>query len=134
MEDALAILASIFKVKWDHKALSICINYLDEPVYCLEVEEEFDGHPWFYDIKRYMEKQEYPENASITDKKHLRRVSTKFFLSGGVLYKRNKDLVLLRCADRHEANQIITKLHEVSFGTHDSGHTMVKKILRTDYY
>ncbi|XP_050884275.1 uncharacterized protein LOC127087422 [Lathyrus oleraceus] len=69
--DAFATLASMFKVKWANEVPSICINYLDEPTYCLATEEESDGHPWFYDIKRYLENQEYPENASITDKKYL---------------------------------------------------------------
>lgn len=55
------------------------------------MEVESDDKPWFYDIKRYMEKQEYPKKASITDKKALRRFSDKFFLNGDVLYKRNYD-------------------------------------------
>ncbi|XP_050890884.1 uncharacterized protein LOC127096343 [Lathyrus oleraceus] len=134
LADALATLASMFKVKWANEVSSIRIYYLDEPSYCLAAEEELNGHPWFYDIKRYLEKQEYPENASITDKKYLRRLSAKSFLSGGVLFNRNYELVLLRCMDRHEANRFIAELHEGSFGTHASGHTMVKKILRADNY
>lgn len=56
LTDALAILASMFKVNWKNEASSIRINYLDEPVYCLAAEEESDGQTWFYDIKRYLEK------------------------------------------------------------------------------
>lgn len=102
--DALVTLASMFKVKWANKAPSIQIENLDELTYCLAVEEEVDGQPWFYDIKRYLEKQEYPENASITDKMYLRKLSTMFFFNGGVLYKRNHGLVFLRCVNRHKAN------------------------------
>src|ERR1043165_5766161 len=107
---------------------------LDEPAFCFEVEGEADEKPWFYDIKRYLEAKEYPDDASIVDKKALRKYSAKFFLSGGVLYKRNYDSILLRCVDRHEANKIIEETHEGSFGTHSSGHTMAKKILRAGYY
>ena len=57
---------------------------------------EPDGNPWFYDVKRYLETQEYPEEASVTDKKFLIRFSAKFFLSGGVLYRRHHDGLLLR--------------------------------------
>lgn len=83
---------------------------------------------------RFLESQEYPKEASITDKKYLRKLSLKFFLSGGVLYKQNYNSILLRCMNKEEANQIIMEVHEGSFGTHASGHTMVKKILRANYY
>ena len=134
LADALATLASMFKVKWKNEAPSFHLNYLDEPAYCLAAEDEADGHPWFYDIMKFLENQEYPADASITDKKYLRKLSSKFFLSGGVLYKRNYDSVLLRCVNKREANQIIMEIHEGSFGTHASGSTMVKKILRVGYY
>ena len=47
-----------------------------------------------------------------------------------MLYKRNYDSVLLRCVDRREADRIMEEIHEGSFGTHSSGHTMSRKILR----
>jgi ribonuclease HI len=132
--DALATLSSMFKVKWANESPAITIQRLDEPAHCLAVEAEIDGKPWFYDIKRYLEKHEYPNDVSITDKKTLRKLSANFFLSGGVLYKRNFDLVLLRCVDRHEADLLIKEIHEGSFGIHANGHAMAKKILRAGYY
>ena len=42
--------------------------------------------------------------------------------------------VLLRCIDKVEEEKIMAELHEGVFGTHFSGHTMEKKILRVDYY
>lgn len=102
LSDALATLASMFKIKWKNEAHAIRIDHLDELAHCLEMEAKSDDKPWFYDVKRYLEKQEYTEKASITNKKVLRRFSTKFFLNGDVLYKRNYDFVLLRCVDRHE--------------------------------
>ncbi|XP_050876250.1 uncharacterized protein LOC127079945 [Lathyrus oleraceus] len=81
LADALATLASMFKVKWKNEAPSFHLNYLDEPAYCLAVEDEADGHPWFHDIKKFLENQEYPTDASITDKKYLQKLSSKFFLS-----------------------------------------------------
>lgn len=134
LADALATLVSMFKVKWKNEAPSFHIDYLDEPAYCLAAEEESDGHPWFHDIKKYLEKQEYPEDASITDKKYLRNLSAKFFLSKDVLYKRNYNSVLLKCMDRHEVDRIIIEIRKWSFRTHAGGHTMIKKILRAGYY
>ncbi|XP_050919772.1 uncharacterized protein LOC127137345 [Lathyrus oleraceus] len=124
----------MFKVKWKNEAPFFHLDYLGEPAYYLVAEDKADGHPWYYDIMKLLESQEYPENTSITDKNYLRKQSAKFFLSGWVLYKRKSDSILLRCVNKQEANEIIMEIHEGSFGTHASGHTMVKKILRVGYY
>lgn len=87
LADALATLASMFKITWKNQVPAISIDRLDEPAYCLATKEESDSKPWYHDIKTYLEKQVYPNNASITDKKALRKLSSKFFLSGDVLYK-----------------------------------------------
>ena len=78
--------------------------------------------------------QEYPEGASVNDKKFLKRFAAKFFLSNGILYKGNHDSTLMWCVDKGEVERIMTDLHEGTFGTHSSGHTMAKKILRAGYY
>lgn len=134
MADALATLASMFKVKWENEAPLIRILRLDEPAFCGASDEVQDEKPWYYDIKRYIEKKEYPEGASNLDKKTLRKLSAKFFLSGETLYKRNYDSVLLRCVDKPEADRIMEEIYEGSFGTHSSGHTMSKKILSAGYF
>ena len=91
-------------------------------------------NPWFHKVQRYLKAQEYPEGASISDKKFLRRFASKFFLNNEILYKRNHDSTLLRCMDKSEAKKIMEDIHEGTFGTHSSGHTMAKKILREGYY
>lgn len=65
---ALATLSSMFKLKWYDEAPSIRIQRLDEPAYYVEGEVEADNKPWFYDIKLFLHKQEYPANASAQDK------------------------------------------------------------------
>ncbi|KAI5403884.1 hypothetical protein KIW84_051144 [Lathyrus oleraceus] len=95
----------MYQVRFRNEALVIRIERRDEPVYCQLIEEETDGKPWFHDIKRYLLSQEYLEDATLLDKKTLRRLSSKFFLSNDVLYKRNHDMVLLRCMDRHEGKE-----------------------------
>ena len=85
---------------------------MDEPAYCHEIDpEELVDKPWFHEVKRYLEAQEYPEGASVIDKKFLRRFSTKFFLSNGILYKRNHDSTLLCCVDKSEADKIMDDLY-----------------------
>ena len=50
------------------------------------------------------------------------------------MYKRNHDSTLLRCMDKKKAEEIMKDMHKGVFGTHSSGHTMAKKILRAGYY
>lgn len=54
LADALATLASMFKVKWENEAPSISIMKLDEPTFCYNNDKIWDDKPWFYDIKRYL--------------------------------------------------------------------------------
>ena len=63
-------------------------------------------------MKRYLEAQEYPEGALINDKKFLRRFSAKFFLSNGILYRRNHDSTLLHCVDKKKAEKIMEDMHK----------------------
>ena len=108
---------------------------MEEPTYCHEIDiEEVVDKPWLHEVKRYLETHEYPKGASINDKKFMRRFSAKFFLSNGILYKRNHDSTLLWCVDKSEVEKIMEDFHEGAFGTHSSGNTMSKKILRAVYY
>lgn len=73
----------------------IPIEIHKQPAYCAHAEEEFDGNPWFHDIKEYLKKGEYPENTTHTQKHTLRRLANHFFQSGGILYRRTPELGLL---------------------------------------
>jgi len=64
----------------------------------------------------------------------LRRLATKLILNGEVLYKRNHDMMLLRCVNAREAELILKEVHEETFGTHMNGHSMTRKILRGGYF
>ena len=124
MADALATLSSMFKVSPHGDLPYIEFRCRVEPAhYCL-IEEEKDVKPWYFDIKRYIKDKEYPPEASNNDKRTLRRLTTSFLLSEDVLYKRNNDMVLLQCVNANEAEQILTEVHEGSFGTHSNGHAM----------
>ncbi|XP_050897367.1 uncharacterized protein LOC127104212 [Lathyrus oleraceus] len=83
--DALATMASMFEISWDDEAPKITIDRFEKPAYCNEIDTEGgEEKPWFYEVKRYLETQEFPEGASVKDKKFLRRFSAKFFLSNGI--------------------------------------------------
>ena len=56
MEDALATLSAMFKVNSPNHEPRITIRHFEEPAHCLAIEEGPNNKPWFYDIKRYLEK------------------------------------------------------------------------------
>ena len=133
MADALATLASMFQLTPHGDLPYIEFWCRGKPAHCCLIEEEQDGKPWFFDIKRYVENKEYPPEASDNDKRTLRRLATGF-LNRSMMYKRNHDMVLLRCIDAKEAERMIVEVHKGSFRTHANGHAMARKILRAGYY
>ena len=134
MADALATLASMFQLTPHGDLPYIEFWCRGKPAHFCQVEEERDGKPWYFDIKRYVVSKEYPPEIADNDKRTLRRLAAGFFMSGSILYKRNHDMTLLRCVDAREANHMIEEVHEGPFGTHANGHAMARKILRAGYY
>ncbi|GAU46907.1 hypothetical protein TSUD_299580 [Trifolium subterraneum] len=134
MADALATLSSMFEVSHWNDMPRINIKRLERPAHVFATEEVVDDKPWFHDIKQFLQSQEYPPGTSNKDKKTLRRLSGNFFLNEGVMYKRNFNMVLLRCVDKLEAEMLMNEVHEGSIGTHSNGHAMAKKMLRAGYY
>jgi len=132
--DALATLSSMFEISQEGELPMIKMKSHEQPAYCSFIEEESDSKPWYFDIKRYLKSKEYPEESNENDKRMLRRLAAKFVLNGDVLYKRNHDMMLLRCVDAKEAKLILKEVHEGTFGTHMNGHSMARKILRAGYF
>ena len=54
MADVLATLSSMFKVSPHGELPCIDIKCHVEPAHCCLIEEEEDGKPWYFDIKRYI--------------------------------------------------------------------------------
>ncbi|RDX97071.1 Gypsy retrotransposon integrase-like protein 1, partial [Mucuna pruriens] len=136
MADALATLSTMVQV---NEGQEMIIQGRQQPqmAYCQCLTRgiaEPNAEPWYFDIKRYLEKGEYPDGASENGKRTLRRLASGFLLSGATLYKRNTDMTLLRCVDGQEAEQIMEEVHEGIFGTHVNGHALARKILRAGYY
>lgn len=94
--DALVTMSSMYWVNMHREMPFITIQTRDKPAYIFNAEVVSDEKPWFYDIKCFLKKKEYPLGASNKDKKTLRRLSSNFFLNEEVLYKRKFDMV---CSD-----------------------------------
>ncbi|RDY06253.1 rnhA, partial [Mucuna pruriens] len=126
--DALATLSAMVQVN-EGQEMTIQVRQQPQMAY-----SEPNAEPWYFDIKRYLEMGEYPDRAFENRKRTLRRLASSFLLSGAILYKRNTDMILLRCVDGQEAQQIMEEVHEGIFGTHVNGHALARKILRIGYY
>ncbi|CAL0322726.1 unnamed protein product [Lupinus luteus] len=83
LADALSTLSSMFHISGKDQPL-IKIESRDQPIHCCAVEAEQDGKPWYHDIKVYIQKREYPMDASENDKRTLRRLAMGFFLDDNI--------------------------------------------------
>ncbi|XP_027769559.1 uncharacterized protein LOC114075257 [Solanum pennellii] len=128
--DALATISSMIQHTKKSYIDPLGIGLKEQPAHCLHVEKESDGNPWYIDVKRYLEVGEYPEKATSSQKKTIRRMTNNFFLNGEILYRRPPDLGLLRCVDAVEATKLLEEVHAGVCGTHMNGFTLAKKILR----
>ncbi|XP_016445006.2 uncharacterized protein LOC107770240 [Nicotiana tabacum] len=105
--DALPTLSSMIQHPDKNYVDHIEIEVGDQHAYCFHVDEEPDGKLWYYDIKRFLETKEYPDNATNGQKLVLRRLENHFFLNMEVLYRRTPDLGLLRCVDAAEVTKFL---------------------------
>ncbi|RDY11883.1 hypothetical protein CR513_03398, partial [Mucuna pruriens] len=80
-----------------------------ETLSSIEIEEEINRKPWYYDIMHYIKDKEYPHGITENNKRTLRKLAMGFFLNRDVLYKRNSDMTLLRYVDAREAKEILKK-------------------------
>ncbi|KAE8687841.1 RING-H2 finger protein ATL43-like [Hibiscus syriacus] len=134
MVDALATLAATFKVGAEYEMMPIDMQLYEYLAHCYQIEEVKDTKPWYYDILQYIKHRSYPEEATETDKRTIRRMSTGYVLDGEVLYKKSHNQVLLRCVDTEEAKMIMEEVHDGVCGAHANGHMMSRQIMRCRYF
>lgn len=58
--DVLPTLASMTKIDCGVDLKPLQIEGRDRRAYCLNIEEEPDGRPWYHDILQYIKTREYP--------------------------------------------------------------------------
>ncbi|KAK4706990.1 hypothetical protein R3W88_033462 [Solanum pinnatisectum] len=134
LADALGTIASMIKHPDTSYIDPLDIEVKEHPVHCSRVEVEPDGLPWYFDIKKYLEAGTYLENATVNQKKSIRRMALNFFASGEILYRRTTNLGLLRCVDVSEAGKLLEQIHAGVCGTHMNGLTLARKILQAGYF
>ena len=113
---------------------SLKIKILTRPTYCSAIANEPDEKSWYHDIINYLQRGEYPPGSELTDQKYIRKLASKFFISGNTLYKRSFDSILLKCVGAKEANRLMREIHEGECGPHMNGHLLARKIMRLGYF
>ncbi|XP_012461516.1 uncharacterized protein LOC105781529 [Gossypium raimondii] len=91
LADALATLAAMFEVGSKIEVQPIQLRVKDSPAHYAKVELGTDGKPWYVDIKRYLQYEQYLDCASKNDKRIIRRLAMGFFLESEVLYERGRE-------------------------------------------
>lgn len=87
----------MMKLETDNSTRPVVINLYKRPAYekvgeeedceeCASVEPEPDGKPWYYDLRRFLEHQEYPEQKAQLQMRTIRRLAASYVLSGKVPY------------------------------------------------
>ncbi|XP_016566995.1 uncharacterized protein LOC107865178 [Capsicum annuum] len=109
--DALATLSSLIQHPYKNYIDPIKVEIHDLKAYCFHIDEESDGKPWYYDIKRLLGAGGYPEDDTDKQKRTLRRMANHFFLNGEILYRRTPDLGFLRFVGATEAARLLEEIH-----------------------
>ncbi|XP_037491266.1 uncharacterized protein LOC105647888 [Jatropha curcas] len=95
---------------------------------------ESEEEPWFMDILRYMKDGTFSDDATKEDRSVLRKMAVNYVLADGELYRRAWDGMLLRCVGKKEGEELMKKIHEGVCGTHLSGMSLARKIMRQGYF
>ena len=132
--NALTTLSSLLQVEDGVDVKPLRINILEQPTHCMVVQAEFDNEAWFHNIKKYLQTREFPEGSQPGDRKFIKKIATKFFLSGQTLYKKSFDSVILRCVNAKEVELVMKEILEGEYGPHINGHLLAQKITRLGYY
>nr|XP_009765357.1 PREDICTED: uncharacterized protein LOC104216921 [Nicotiana sylvestris] len=131
--DALATLSSMIQHLDNNYIDPIEVEIRGQYAYNFPVEDPY-GKPWYHDIRRFVKIREYPENATNSQKRALRRLANHSFHNREVMFQRTQDLGLLRCVDADEATKLLEEIHTGMCGALMTGFTLAKKILRAGYF
>ncbi|CAN6440363.1 unnamed protein product [Victoria cruziana] len=135
--DGLASLGSAITFRPGDLIRSFEIGKLEQPAYIpaleLNLTEETET-PWYGHIQDFLLTGSYPADMTRKQRKTLQRMSSRFLLLAGILYKRGFHNEYLRCVDQKEATQIVKEAHDGICGGHVGHQTLSRQILRAGYY
>ncbi|XP_058185744.1 uncharacterized protein LOC131302969 [Rhododendron vialii] len=71
-----------------------------------------DGLPWYHDIWNFVERGEFPAEATKKDRIALQRLASQYIICGGKLYRRSHCGMHKLCVNGAEATRIMEEIHE----------------------
>nr|CAD39683.1 OSJNBb0089K06.14 [Oryza sativa Japonica Group] len=87
---------------------------------------------WMTDIRAYLDKNTLPEDRVEAEK--LARISKRYVLVEGILYRCAANGILLKCVSREQGIELIADTHQGECGAHSASRTLVGKAFRQGFY
>nr|ABF98055.1 retrotransposon protein, putative, unclassified [Oryza sativa Japonica Group] len=87
---------------------------------------------WITEIQAYLADKTLPEDREGSER--VRRISKRYVLVEGTLYRRAANGVLLKCIPREQGVELLADVHEGECGAHSASRTLVGKAFRQGFY
>nr|AAT81661.1 putative retrotransposon protein [Oryza sativa Japonica Group]ABF97633.1 retrotransposon protein, putative, unclassified [Oryza sativa Japonica Group] len=87
---------------------------------------------WITEIQAYLADKTLPEDREGSER--VRRISKRYVLVEGTLYRRVANGVLLKCIPREQGVELLADVHEGECGAHSASRTLVGKAFRQGFY
>nr|ABF94078.1 retrotransposon protein, putative, unclassified [Oryza sativa Japonica Group] len=87
---------------------------------------------WITEIQAYLADKTLPEDREGSER--VRRISKRYVLVEGTLYRRAANGVLLKCIPREQGVELLADIHEGECGAHSASRTLVGKAFRQGFY
>nr|AAK50597.1 putative gag-pol precursor [Oryza sativa Japonica Group] len=87
---------------------------------------------WMTDIRAYLDGNTLPEERAEAEK--LARISKRYILVEGALYRRAANGILLKCISREQGIELIADAHQGEYRAHSASRTLVGKAFRQGFY
>ncbi|GJX11914.1 reverse transcriptase domain-containing protein [Tanacetum coccineum] len=129
--DALSKIAS---TSFAHLSKQVLVEKLKEKSIMegevLGVVEE--GDTWMTPLHNYLTSEALPKDKKVA--RAIRRKSTRYAITNGILYKKSFLGPWLRCVRTLQVNYVLREVHEGSCNMHAGPRSVVAKALRIGYY
>nr|CAE03096.2 OSJNBa0017B10.11 [Oryza sativa Japonica Group] len=87
---------------------------------------------WIAEIQAYLTDKTLPEDREGSER--VQRISKRYVLVEGTLYRRAANGILLKCIPREQGVELLADIHEGECGAHSASRTLVGKAFRQGFY
>nr|CAH66197.1 OSIGBa0148D14.3 [Oryza sativa] len=87
---------------------------------------------WIAEIQAYLTDKTLPKDREGSER--VQRISKRYVLIEGTLYRRAANGILLKCIPREQGVELLADIHEGECGAHSASRTLVGKAFRQGFY